>query len=144
MVALSLVALCALPLIRAPALHVQKQLQALEEIQLHLESEKALSEIKEKFYTQSLSWEEVVSAAKKPLLVSEDPLVLPDLASYLRTCCIKSAAVKEGKNSELWAKVLIEVRFAKRSAKGKEKKFLHTITLCQKPLPPEHNSVSID
>lgn len=145
MLALALVALCALPLLRAPALYARKQLLALEEVELHLASEKALGEIKEKFYTQSLSWEEIASGEKKPLLLSETLFTLPgDSAPYHRTCILKSTSLKKGKKDELWAKVLIEVRFAKASRKAKEKSFLHTIALCQKPLSQESQFVSFD
>lgn len=145
MLALSLVALCALPLIRAPALYAQKQVLALEEIQLQLASEKALGEIKEKLYSQSLSWEEITSAEKKPLKICEDTFILAEgFPTYRRTCSLKTVQLKEGKNQELWAKLLIEIRFAKTSRNTKEKKFLHILTLCQKALPQESNYVAFD
>lgn len=136
MVALALVSTCAIPLVRTPYLYMKRQTQALEEIELHLESEKALGILKEKFYTNEIAWKELESAQKKSLVLSEDSLISPKLgATYLRTCRIKSVLLKDGKNEELWAKVILEIKFTQPGSKKKGKKFFHTLALCQKEIP---------
>lgn len=138
MVALALVSTCAIPLVRTPFLYMKRQTLALEEIHLHLESEKALGILKEKFYTNEISWKEIESAQKKSLILGEDTFAFPSLgATYLRTCRIKSALIKEGKNEEIWAKVILEINFTQPGSKKKGKKFLHTLALCQKEIPIE-------
>ena len=138
MVALALVSTCAIPLVRTPFLYMKRQTLALEEIQLHLESEKALGVIKEKFYTNEIPWKDLESAQKKSLILSEDTLALPRLgASYLRTCRIKSVQIKDGKNEEIWAKVILEINFTQPRSKKRGKKFFHTLALCQKEIPLE-------
>jgi hypothetical protein len=142
MVALALVSTCAIPLVRTPFLYMRRQTLALEEIQLHLESEKALGFIKEKFYRNEIAWKDLDSGQKKPLVLSEDSLDLPNLgASYHRTCRIKSVQIKDGKNEEIWAKVILEINFTQPRSKKKEKKFFHTLALCQKEIPLEPQEV---
>ena len=138
MVALALVSTCAIPLVRTPFVYLKRQTLALEDIELQLESEKALGIAKEKFYSNEIPWKDLESAQKNPLVLSEETLLLPKLgATYVRTSRIKSALIKEGKNEELWAKVLLEIKFTQPGSKKKGKKFVHTLALCQKEIALE-------
>jgi len=140
MVALSLVACCALPLIRTPYVYIMKQTKSLQTVQLHLEAEKTLGEIKEKFYTNEIDWKEIEGLEKKPLVLMQEPVTLPGLATtYSKTCSLKSAKIQEGKNEEIWAKVIIEVSYTLPKSKKPDLKLSHTLTLCQKEIPQETN-----
>lgn len=137
MVALSLVACSALLLVRTPYLYIKKQSQALQSIELHLEAEKALGEIKEKFYTNTIEWKELEGLEKEPLILNQEMITLSSLStSYLKTCTLKSAKVQEGKNEELWAKVIVEVSFTLLRSKKPEINFIHSLSLCQKNIEP--------
>ncbi|MCX6989350.1 MAG: hypothetical protein NTZ52_07665 [Chlamydiae bacterium] len=129
MIGLTLLALCALPLIRAPIWHIQKQIGSLEDIHLHLESERTLARFKESLYTSEISWGDLEMWAKQPAVIIKESFHIPLLGSHLlKTCRIKSVQIKSTEKQEAWAKVILEISFTRPIKPNKKVCFLHYLT----------------
>ena len=133
MIGLGLLTMCALPLIQSPIRHIQKQRIDLEDMCLHIESEKTLAEFKESLYMQKISWRDIETWAETPVLIFEDLCPIPILGtSMLKRGEIKSVHIKSGENTEKWDKINLEVTFIPALKSRKKLTFIHSVTACAK------------
>lgn len=131
MIGLGLLAMCGIPLIQSPIRHIQKQRMALEDMCLHIESEKTLAQFKESLYTQKISWRDIETWAENPVLVFEELCPIPILGtSILKRGEIKSVHIKKGENTEKWAKINLEVTFIPTLKSRKKLTFIHSVIAC--------------
>ena len=132
MLALGLIAGCALPLLKGPLLYAKAHQTAAEELELFFLSEKALSEVKENLHKQIPSWKEIISTQKEPLCLQEKTLHLPTMQSIVtekRT--IRSCLIKEDRSGKPWAKIHLEIAYKHPKQKKVITKFTHTLLLCE-------------
>jgi hypothetical protein len=133
MIGLGLLTVCALPLIESPIRHIQKQMMALEDMCLHIESEKTLAQFKESLYTQKISWRDIETWTETPVLIFEELCPIPIMGtSILKRGEIKSVHIKSGENTEKWAKINLEITFIPTLKSRKKLTFIHSVTACTK------------
>lgn len=133
MIGLGLLTVCALPLIESPIRHIQKQMIALEDMCLHIESEKTLAQFKESLYTQKISWRDIETWTETPILIFEELCPIPILGtSIVKRGEIKSVHIKSGENTEKWAKINLEITFIPTLKSRKKLTFIHSVTACTK------------
>jgi hypothetical protein len=116
LIALTLVTLCLLPFIGIPSKAVKEELLSMQRLQLQHMSDRTYAGIKERMYQQDISWDQLVHAEEKKMILIEDQITLPikELAAqrFGRKCYL-SSRYKQSSNDEAYCLVTIKVVFRK-------------------------------
>ena len=134
MIALALVTACSIPLLKGPFLHLRLQIQYFNEIDMQLESERLLGEIKEKLFSEEITWKDICRAQKSKIEIFLNDTKKRTVGSNLQVkCYMKSSEHKESNNDGTWAKLRVEISFYKNK---KIKTFYHNIVVVQQKEAP--------
>jgi hypothetical protein len=114
MIALFLLGLCVLPLARLPMQAVQEEYKSAYRMQTQRLADLAFAQIKEKLYTNEISWKELSKPKNDPQIILNDthsacfePLIL----KFNRSATLHSVG-KKTKNGEEWRLVTCRIKIS--------------------------------
>lgn len=109
LIAFTLIAACAIPLVRSPLAAVRSELRTLEKNELERLSEVTFAHIKAELYQNAFAWDEI-DHAKLP----KEPLRKDQIAGFTRSIYIWTPYQKKSDNQEEHRIINVKIEFAKR------------------------------
>lgn len=142
LIAASLLALCAVPLIRNPMHMAREEVAAFERIELERVSELAFAKVLEKLYSNEIPWEafQHQTLPEVPSIVEKVSLELPGIVkrSFDKKIYLWTRAQKEGPENEDVRLVGIKITFAPiGKPKDKTRSFTYRVLLEAKKNAPK-------
>lgn len=138
LIALSLVALCAIPLIVKPIRAYREEMANLEEVERERLADWTFSEIREKLYKNEISWEELpgLHARTDPFSLDEGAIQIPGVKDkeIKRLFTFYGQGEKEGVAGETLRMIYVYIEFKPSLSK---KKKIYTYRAIVKRMPKE-------
>jgi hypothetical protein len=146
-IGLLLLTLCLLPFIRIPSAAMREELLIIQRLEMQHMADRVVAWVKERIYTQQISWEQIAHTKQKPYVFGEDTVFLPvkELAKqrYMQKCVLYST-LKKGQNNEEYRLVTVTVQFTRIpraltffSQKKKSMRFSYQILVKQEKAKPQ-------
>lgn len=114
LIALFLVATCALPLAQLPMRAVQEEIKSSYRMQMQRLADLAFAQIKEKLYRQEIPWKEISSPINDKFVIIDDIVTISSNVlgdrPFLRKGTIHSIG-KQGRDGEEWRLITFKVKF---------------------------------
>lgn len=131
LIALSLITLCAIPLIRQPIANHQAEMAQIERIETGRIAANTFAEIREKFLKKELRWRQipVLKAITAPFPLDDAALQLPPLPTrpIKRSYTLETLEEKQETDGSVFRLIAVHLQIGKNP-------FTYRLTLLKKPL----------